>query len=87
MYLVSNVLQAKNQNKHSAAKFPDLSKAFNTLDHTTLLKKTGLIGTERSNAWFENYLKNRLLVTKLTTVDNKIVKSDTYNITYGTAQG
>ena len=39
------------------------------------------------NKWFEDYLKNRTLVAKLTTIDNKIVQSDSYDITYGTAQG
>ena len=37
--------------------------------------------------WFESYLENRSLVAKITTGPNKIVKSDNFGITYGTAQG
>ena len=39
------------------------------------------------NEWFEVYLKNRKVVTKLTMIDNQTVKSMTYDITYGTAHG
>ena len=87
--LVSSVLQVKNQSQHSTATFLDLSKAFDTLDHTgLLLRKLDLYGLRGiCNNWFESYLKDRMLVTKLTTLDNKTVKSEVYNITYGTAQG
>ena len=37
--------------------------------------------------WFENYLKNRSLVAKVTTSPNKTIKSDRFDITYRTAQG
>ena len=86
--LVSSILQAKNQNQHSAAMFLDLSKAFDTLDHTILLRKLDLYGLRGvCNDWFRNYLNGRTLVTKLTTNKNKTVRSETYNITYGTSQG
>ena len=86
--LVSSVLQVKVQSQHSAAMFLDLSKAFDTLDHTILLRKLDLYGLRGiCNNWFESYLKDRTLVTKLTTLDNKTVKSEVYNIMYGTAQG
>ena len=77
MELVSNVLQAKNQCKHSAAMFLDLSKAFDILDHSILFKKLDLNRLrDICKAWFEDYLRNRSLVTKLTSADSKIVKSD-----------
>ena len=83
--LVSSVLQVKNQSQHSGAMFLDLSKAFNTLDHMILLRKLDLYGLRGiCNNWFESYLKDRMLVTKLTTLDNK---TEVYNIMYGTAQG
>ena len=65
-----------------------LSRAFDTLNHSILLKKLnnyGIRGT--ANMWFENYLNNRSLVAKVTTSPNKTVKSERFDITYGTAQG
>ena len=40
--------------------FIDLPKTFNTIDHSTLLKKLTLYSTTDKNvAWFESYLSNR----------------------------
>ena len=65
-----------------------MSKAFDTLDHCVLLKKLNLYGLRGvCNDWFKDYLSNRTLVTKLTTYENKVVRSSVYNVTYGTAQG
>ena len=68
--------------------FLDLSKAFDTLDHNILLQKLeryGICGLVKD--WFEDYLKNRKLVAKITTSPNKVTKSDVFDITYGAAQG
>ena len=88
MELVGKVLQAQNQGLHSSAMFLDLSEAFDTLDHKILLRKLDLYGLRGiCNELFEDYLKNRTLVTKMSTTDNKLVRSEKFNITYGTAQG
>ena len=72
---------------HSAAMFLDLSKAFDTLDHSILLKKLDLYGLRGvCNDWFRDYLSDRKLVCRLTT-NNGITRSGTFDITYGTAQG
>ena len=86
--LVGNILQSKTWNNHCASVFLDLSKAFDTLDHTILLQKLERYGI-RGNAleWFRNYLKDRSLVAKITTGSNSIVRSESYKITYGAAQG
>ena len=88
MEVVGYALQAKNKNEECACLYLDLSKAFNTLDHSILLKKLnnyGIRGT--ANLWFENYLSNRSLITKVTMSPNKVVKSKRFDITYGTARG
>ena len=73
--------------KHSCALFLDLSKAFDTLNHDVLLKKLDLYGIRGiCNDWFRNYLSGRSLVCKLNTLENTVIKSDIFNITYGTAQ-
>ena len=86
--LVGNILQAKNQNDHCASVFLDLSKAFDTLDHTILLQKLERYGIRGITLeWFRSYLKDRSLVAKITTGSNSIVRSESYKITYGAAQG
>ena len=65
------------------AVFLDLSKAFDTLDHTILLKKLEIYSIRWTTFnWFTSYLANRSLQVKC----NNVV-SDEYKIEYGTAQG
>ena len=86
--LVRYILQSKNRNEHCASIFLDLSKAFDTLDHSILLQKLERYGVRGSILdWFASYLKDRRLVAKITMEPNQTVKSDSYNITYGAAQG
>ena len=72
MEVVGYALQAKNKREECACLYLDLSKAFDTLDHSILLKKLnnyGIRGT--ANMWFENYLSNRSLIAKVTTSPTK----------------
>ena len=86
--LVSYILQSKNHNEHCASIFLDLSKAFDTLDHSILLRKLERYGVRGSTLdWFASYLKDWSLVAKITTGPNQTVKSDSYDIAYGAAQG
>ena len=86
--LLEHVLQAKEGGDISAAMFLDLSKAFDTLNHIVLLKKLDQYGIQGiANDWFKCYLHNRFLKTKVLTGENKLVYSDTFPISYGTAQG
>ena len=88
MELVGNVLDSKNAKQHSCALFLDLSKAFDTLNHDILLNKLDKYGIHGvCNDWFRSYLNNRKLLCKINTAENTTIKSDYFNITYGTAQG
>ena len=85
--LTGRILDGKNKKMHSTAMFLDLSKAFDTLDHSILLKKLDLYGLRGvCNDLFRDYLSDRKLVCRLTT-NNGVTRSGTFDIAYGTAQG
>ena len=86
--LISRLLHSKEDRKKSSVLFLDLSKAFDTLNHSILLQKLDLYGIHGNQLiWFESYLQGRRLSVKVNTLSNKIEYSDTYGITYGAAQG
>ena len=88
MELVSRLLHARERDEHSVGIFLDLSKVFDTLNHTVLLLKLERLGIRGvTNKWFGDYLSGRSLVVKITVSENRIVYSEPYQITYGTAQG
>ena len=85
--LVGNALKGKENKEHTIAIFLDLSKAFDTLEHTTLLKKRDLYGIRGiCHKWFESYLSNRVIRSKCTT-STETAHSDEINISFGVPQG
>ena len=64
--------------------FIDLSKAFDTVDHSFILKKLKLYGiTEKNLAWFESYLSNRKQYIEI----GENSKTDLKYVTCGVPQG
>jgi hypothetical protein len=81
--LTDRILNQIDQNKLPFAVFMDLSKAFDTLDHTILLGKLRYYGVNGTAlTWFSNYLSNR---TQFVEIND--VKSDVLKITTGVPQG
>ena len=86
--LIGNVIQAKDKGMHTAALFLDLSKAFDTLNHKVLFKKLERYGIRGiCNDWFGDYLANRSLKAKIQTTNHEVLRSDNFDISYGTTQG
>ena len=87
--VVSSIVKNNENRKYSCCVLLDLSKAFDTIEHTILLSKLELYGI-RGNvlSWFKSYLTDRKLRVKCRTVSNmKEATSKDYPIEYGTPQG
>ena len=87
--LVGQVVKNQTKNKHTAAVFLDLSKAFDTLNHEVLLNKLHIYGIRgKVHSWFKSYLENRTLSVKcIDNITGPAIYSDSLPITYGTTQG
>ena len=60
LQLIDQILESFECNKYTLGVFINLSKAFDTVDHSILLKKLELYGvTDRNHSWIKNYLSNR----------------------------
>ena len=54
--LISQILNAFNENKYTLGILIDLSKAFDTADHNVLLKKSDMYVIKGKNLkWFHSY--------------------------------
>ena len=63
--------------------FIDLSKAFDTVDHSILLKKLELYGvTDRNHSWFKYHVSNRKQFSQINDEEN----ADLETITCGVPQ-
>ena len=59
--LVDQIYEAFEKSEYTLGVLIDLSKTFDTVGHSILLRKLELYGiTDRNYAWIKNYLSNRL---------------------------
>ena len=71
--LTEDIRKAIDDNKFAFGVFIDLQKAFDTVDHTILLKKLyhyGIRGVV--NSWFKSYLSNRKQCVKINGVNSDL---------------
>ena len=87
--LVANITKGIEQGKLTASVFLDLSKAFDSLEHSTIFKKMDLYGIRGCCLdWFKSYLQGRSLRVSCKTADTGCETiSSTYDVEYGTPQG
>ena len=66
----------------------DLSKAFDTVDHSILLKKLELYGvTDQNYAWFKNHLSNRKQFIQINDEENTELETVTFGVPQGLIRG
>ena len=87
--LVSEILKSREEGLYTLSLFIDLSKAFDTIEHTVLIKKLSKYGIRGPILdWFESYLQRRQMRVKCeTSSSGTTAYSDYRMIKYGTPQG
>ena len=84
--VINGIVKGLENRVNSACLLLDLSKAFDTIEHTIMLEKLALYGI-RGNAllWFKSYLSGRFLRVKCRTVSSATSQtSEEYCVDYGT---
>ena len=82
--LVNQIYETFEINQHTLRVFIDLSKAFDTISHSVLIKKLQMYNIRSINlAWFRTYLANRKQYISL----RYDLKTGTQNILCGVPQG
>ena len=86
---VGNLLKNLENKKNSVCVLLDLSKAFDTIEHSIMLEKLDLYGIRGTAlSWFRSYLSDRHLRVKCRTTSCGIdTLSDEFTVKYGTPQG
>ena len=87
--LVANITKGIEQRKLTANVFLDLSKVFDSLEHSVIFKKLYRYGLRgQCLQWFKSYLQGRKLLVSCKTSDTGSMKtSRLHDINFGTAQG
>ena len=84
--LLGAVLKGQEKNENTVAVFLDLSKAFDTLDHSILFNKLELYGIRGTPlTWLKSYLNNCMMCVKCNAGSNGLSStSDWQSVEYGT---
>ena len=86
--LVDQILESFEYNKYALGVFIDLSKVFDTVYHSILLKKLVLYGlTDRKHSWFKNYLSNRKQFIQINNERNTELETVTCGVPQGSILG
>ena len=86
--LVDQILESLEYNKYTLGVSIDLSKAFDTVDHSILLKKLELYDvTDRNHSWFKNYLSNRKQFIPINNEENTELETITCGVPQGSILG
>ena len=81
--LVDQIYESFEKDHYTLGVFIDLSKAFDTVDHTILIKKLEMYGIKGINlVWFRSYQTNRIQYISIT----RGIETDTKNICCGVSQ-
>ena len=82
--LVDQIYKPFEKEHYTLDAFIDLSKAFDTVDHTILIRKLEMYGIKGTNlAWFRSYLTNRIQYISIA----HDLETDIKNICCGVPQG
>ena len=80
---IDKITKAIDKGQYTIGIFLDLSKAFDTINHTILIKKLEYYGIRGiALKWFQNYLTNRKQIVKYNDIT-----SEAMTITTGVPQG
>ena len=87
--LVSVITKGMEQKKLTAGVFLDLSKAFDSLEHSAIFRKMEKYGLRGGCLdWFTSYLQDRKLSVSCKTMETgENFESELYDVEYGTPQG
>lgn len=81
--VLNDIITALDRGQHCAALFIDISKAFDTVDHSVLLEKLKCLGFDgNAYRWFRSYLMDRMQCVSV-----RNVKSDFLPVVNGVPQG
>ena len=75
--LVDQITESFENNIYTLGVFIDLSKAFDTVDHSILLKNLELYGiTDRNHGWFKSCLSNRRQFVQINEKEKNKLRDD-----------